>query len=280
TAALTCVNLAGNAVFLTGKSAVQYSITPSGPIALNARTSLQGSAAAANLLQSLVGGTVNGSHMFSSALGNIGSRALALHSQVTSALAAAPQLATPFPPAADPQSSLGAQLKAVASQIAVSQQLGVKRQVFFVSTGRFDTHDNLGTLHPLLMANLGDALRAFYDATVELGVSNQVTTFTASDFGRALTANNDGSDHGWGSMHFVLGGAVKGRRYYGVNPVLAHNGPDDIGQGRLIPTTSVDQYAATLATWFGVSASDLSLVLPNIANFAGSPQGLNLGFLS
>ena len=123
------------------------------------------------------------------------------------------------------------------------------------------------------------ALRAFYDTTVELGVASQVTTFTGSDFGRALTANNDGTDHGWGSMHFVLGGAVKGKQYYGINPTLANNGPDDIGQGRLIPTMSVDQYAATLASWFGVSASDLTTAIPNINNYAGSPLGTNLGFV-
>jgi len=139
--------------------------------------------------------------------------------------------------------------------------------------------DRINTVHPLLLTNLADAMRAFYDTTVELGVASQVTTFTASDFGRALTGNNDGSDHGWGSMHFVLGGAVKGGRYYGINPVLANNGPDDIGQGRLVPTMSVDQYAATLASWFGVAASDLSTVVPNISNYIGSPLGTNVGFI-
>jgi uncharacterized protein (DUF1501 family) len=278
-AALTCINVNGNAVFLTGKSAIQYSISPSGPIALNARTSLQGSASAATLLQSLIGGKVTGNHLFETAYGNVGSRALDLYNLVSTSLAAAPATSTVFPAAADPQSTLGTQLKAVAKQISVSQQMGVKRQIFFVSTSRFDTHDELDTLHPLLMTNLADALRAFYDTTVELGVANQVTTFTASDFGRALTANNDGSDHGWGSMHFVLGGAVKGGRYYGINPTLANNGPDDIGQGRLIPTMSVDQYAATMASWFGVPASDMSTVLPNIGNFASSPLGTNLGFI-
>jgi uncharacterized protein (DUF1501 family) len=167
----------------------------------------------------------------------------------------------------------------VAKLISISSQLGVKRQVFFVSSSRFDTHDGLLTLHPSLLTNLADALRAFHDATVELGVASQVTTFTASDFGRALTANNDGTDHGWGSMHFVLGGAVKGGRYYGINPTLANNGPDDIGQGRLIPTCAVDQLAATFASWMGVNASDMTTVVPNINNYAGSTLGTNLGFL-
>jgi len=170
-------------------------------------------------------------------------------------------------------------LQEVAKLISVSSALGAKRQVFFVSTSRFDTHDGLDTVHPLLLTNLANALRAFYDTTVELGISDKVTTFTASDFGRALTSNNDGTDHGWGSMHFVLGGAVKGGRYYGINPVLANNGPDDIGQGRLVPTMSVDQYGATLASWFGVSAGNLSTVIPNIGNYIGSPLGINLGFV-
>ena len=277
TATLTCINPSGNAVFLTGKSAIQYSVTPSGPIALNARNSLQGSAAAATLLQSLIGG--GGPHQFEALHGAIGKRALDLYAQVSTALGQAQVTTTAFPAAADPQSSLGAQLQMVAKLISVSSQLGAKRQVFFVSTGRYDTHDGLATLHPTLMTNLADALRAFYDTTVELGVSSQVTTFTGSDFGRALTANDDGTDHGWGSMHFVLGGAVNGQRYYGINPVLANGGPDDIGQGRLIPTMAVDQYAATLASWFGVAASDLPTVVPSITNYAGSALGTNVGFV-
>ena len=279
TSTLTCINVTGNAVFLTGQSAVQYAITTTGPIGLTARTNLQGSTAASTMLQSLISGGTSGNHQFEAALGTVGGRALSLYTQVTAALAGAQTINTMFPTAADPSSSLGAQLKTVANMISVSKDLGAKRQVFFVSTGRFDTHDGLVTLHPILMTNLADALRAFYDTTMELGVANQVTTFTASDFGRALTANNDGTDHGWGSMHFALGGAVNGGRYYGINPTLANNGPDDIGQGRLIPTMSVEQYAATLASWFGVSAGNLSTVLPNIGNFAGSALGTNLGFV-
>jgi uncharacterized protein (DUF1501 family) len=277
TSTLTCINVSGNAVFLTGQAAVQYSVTSAGPIGLNARTSLQGSTAAATLLKSMI--SSGGSHQFEAALGTIGNRALNLYTQVSTALSAAPVTTTVFPASADTQSSLGAQLQEVAKLISVSSQLGAKRQIFFVSTSRYDTHDGLDTLHPVLLTNLADALRAFYDTTVELGVANQVTTFTGSDFGRALTANNDGSDHGWGSMHFVVGGAVKGRQFYGINPTLANGGPDDIGQGRLIPTTSVDQYAATLASWFGVSPSTLSTVIPNINNYAGSALGTNLGFV-
>jgi uncharacterized protein (DUF1501 family) len=270
---LTCMNPAGNAVFMSGVTAVQYALTTNGPIALNARTSLQGSTAAGTALRSLISTPVN--HMLETELAKVSARSLNLYDLVTNALAIAPATSTVFPAAADPGSSLGAQLKQVARLISVSSQLGAKRQVFFVSTGNFDTHDGILTVHPRLMTNLADALRAFYDTTVELGVASQVTTFTASDFGRALTANNDGSDHGWGSMHFVLGGAVKGKAYYGTPPVVANNGPDDIGQGRLIPTTSVDQYAATMASWFGISDSDMPTVLPSIGNYTTK----NLGFL-
>jgi uncharacterized protein (DUF1501 family) len=278
TSTLTCVNVAGNAVFLSGRTAVQYSVTTGGPIGLNARASLQGSTAASTLLKNLISAP-GGVHDFMGAHGTVGKRALDLYDLVSTQLAAAPITTTPFPAAADTQSSLGAQLQMVAKMISMSSQMGTKRQVFFVSTGRFDTHDGLATLHPTLMTNLANALRAFYDTTVELGVANQVTTFTGSDFGRALTANNDGTDHGWGSMHFALGGAVNGKRFYGINPTLANGGPDDIGQGRLIPTMSVDQYAATLASWFGVTAGNLTTAVPNINNYAGSALGTNLGFV-
>jgi uncharacterized protein (DUF1501 family) len=183
----------------------------------------------------------------------------------------ASSLATAFPAG----NGLADQLKIVARMIASADALGAKRQVFFVALGGFDTHDGLVTAHPVLMANVANALSAFHSATVELGVAGQVTSFTASDFGRTLSGNNDGSDHGWGSMHFVLGGAVKGQRYYGTPPAVASNGPDDVGQGRLLPTTSVDQYAATLGRWFGASDTDLLTLLPNLSNFDASTRNLN-----
>ena len=159
----------------------------------------------------------------------------------------------------------------------MSQELGAKRQVFFVSLGGWDLHDNLVAQHSGLLGNVANALRAFYDTLAGLGVGDRVTTFTASDFGRTLTSNDDGSDHGWGSMHFVLGGAVQGRRFYGTPPAIGSNTPDDVGQGRLLPGISVDQYAATLATWFGVSPGSMSTVLPNIGNY--NPSSWDLGFL-
>lgn len=147
--------------------------------------------------------------------------------------------------------------------------------MFFVSLGGFDMHDFLVRDHPTQIGRVAAAMRAFYDTTAALGVADKVTAFTASDFGRTLTQNDDGSDHGWGATHFVVGGAVNGQRIYGTPPAIGHNTPDDVGQGRLLPTISVDQYAATLASWFGVSDSNLSTVLPNIGNYSTR----NLGFV-
>ena len=189
---------------------------------------------------------------------------------VTAALAGS-NVSTVFPSG----NSLGDQLKMVARLIGARNALGAKRQVFFVSLGGFDTHDGLSTTHPGLLSTVGSALAAFYQSTVELGVSSKVTTFTASDFGRTLVSNNDGSDHGWGSFHFVLGGSVRGASFVGAAPAVANNGPDDVGQGRLLPTTSVDQLAGTLATWFGASPTDVLSVVPNLANFSVR----DLGFL-
>jgi uncharacterized protein (DUF1501 family) len=200
----------------------------------------------------------------------VSSRSIDANDQLNAALSGA-SVATAFPAG----NSLGDQLKMVARMIAARGATGAKRQVFFVSLGGFDTHDSLAAMHPGLMATVGGALAAFYQSTVELGVADQVATFTGSDFGRTLVSNTDGSDHGWGSMHFVLGGSVLGKSFVGTPPVLANNGPDDVGQGRLLPAIGIDQFGATLGSWFGVSASDQASVLPNLANFSTR----NLGFM-
>ena len=269
-ATLTCINASGNAVYLSGRQAVQYAVGTGGPIALSGNTSLFGSAGASSALKTLM--TATSSSTIANEHAKIGKRSLDTYAQLSSALTAAPVLATAFP-----SSSLGAQLKIVANLISVGSQLGAKRQVFFVSTGGFDLHDALVAQHPPLLANVAASIRAFYDATVELGVANQVTSFTGSDFGRTLLANTDGSDHGWGSMHFVTGGAVRGQKLYGIAPEYASNGASDVGQGRLLPTMAVDQYAATLASWFGVTSGDMATVLPNIGNY--NPSTWNMGFV-
>lgn len=269
-ATLTCINAAGNAVYLAGKQAVQYSVGNNGPVALTANTSLFGSAAGSAALKTLMGATQPS--LLANEHAIVSKRSLDTYAQVSTALTAAPTLNTAFP-----TTSLGNQLKIIARLISVSAQLGTKRQVFFASIGGFDLHDNLAAQQPVRLTEIANAMKAFYDSTVELGISDKVTSFTASDFGRTLVANDDGSDHGWGSMHVMLGGAVRGRRLYGTAPVFADNGPDDVGQGRLLPSTSVDQYAATLASWFGVTNTDMRTVLPNIGNYNASTW--NLGFV-
>ena len=272
-AVFTCVNVSGNAVYLSGKAATQYQVSTTGPVALNGVAKpLFGSAACSAALQSLV--TATSANVFENEYTRIAARSLSAGGALTAALAGGPAINTPFP--APGTNSLADQLKLVARMISTADAVGAKRQVFFVSMGGFDTHDGLATIHPGLLTSVAQALGAFYAATQELGVANQVTTFTASDFGRTLTAN-DGSDHGWGSMHFMLGGAVNGGRYYGTPPVVANDGPDDVGQGRLLPSTSVDQYAATMGKWLGIGDSDLLTVLPNLANWDASQR--NLGFV-
>lgn len=272
-ATLTCINTSGNAVYLTGKSAVQYAIGAGGPVALlNNQTKLYGSTAAATTLRSLMtGGNTN---LLADEHARVSKRALDTYAQVSSALTGAPASGfTLFPTG----NALADQLKMVARLISVSSQLGARRQVFFVSIGGFDLHDNLVAQHPGLIGKVADAMRAFYDTTVALGVADTVTSFTASDFGRTLQSNDDGSDHGWGSHHLVMGGAVRGQRFYGTAPQVGNGTPDDVGQGRLLPTIAVDQYAATLASWFGVGAGDLRTVLPNAGNYDAA--SLNLGFV-
>lgn len=174
-----------------------------------------------------------------------------------------------------PQTGLGQELRTIAQLIASRNQFGHRRQIFFCSTGGYDTHSQQLGAHAGLLAGVSAAMTAFYNATVELGVANQVTAFTASDFNRTFASNGDGSDHAWGGHQLMVGGAVKGGALYGSYPNMIVNGSDDSGEGRWIPTTAVDQYASTLATWFGVSAAQLPTIFPNIGRFATS----NLGFM-
>jgi uncharacterized protein (DUF1501 family) len=193
------------------------------------------------------------------------------------ALSDAVQSVSPLKTAFPANNGLAVQLKQIAQIIQVRSALGVNRQIFFAGIGNFDTHFNQLDLQAGLLTTISSALAAFYQATQELGVQNNVTSFTMSDFGRALQPNsNTGSDHAWGSHHIVLGGAVKGGKMYGTFPTLALGGPDDSGSnGRWVPSTASIQYAATLAQWFGVSAAQLPTIFPNIGNFSTT----NLGFV-
>jgi uncharacterized protein (DUF1501 family) len=165
-------------------------------------------------------------------------------------------------------SYLTSQLKVIARTIASRTQFQQRRQMFFIGLGGFDTHDNLLVQHGALMSNLDTSMKAFWQAMVALNMENNVTVFTESDFGRALVQNGSGSDHGWGAHHFVQGGAVNAgstqSALYGTEPDLRPNSSIDVNNGRLIPTTSTDQYMATLLNWWGVPRTLLPLVVENL----------------
>lgn len=261
------ISIAGTNTFEVGNTVLPYSVSPDGSLGLSG---FDGSANANIRFQAfkdLLAQPHNS--LFEQAYSDTVTRAIAANDLLTSALAGLPALQTAFP-----VTGLGKQLNMIAKLIAARNNLGMKRQIFFCSVGGYDTHGDQLTGQGNLFTELSQALSAFYSSTVELGVAQQVTSFTASDFGRTFPTNGSGSDHGWGSHQFALGGAVQGGRLFGTFPTLAVNGPDDTGQGRWIPTTSVDEFSATMASWFGVSASDMPTVLPNIGRFAHPNIGI------
>ncbi len=194
---------------------------------------------------------------------------------VSNALNAAGDLKTKFPAAQLNDWGLSQQLHEVARVIKAQPHIGDARQMFFVEIGGFDTHMNELDTQAMLLGYTSQYVNAFWNAMIEIGMQNNVTLFTMSDFGRTLTSNGSGADHGWGSHHLVVGGAVAGGKYYGSMPNLTLGGPNDFGAGRLVPTTSADQYAATLAAWFGVPTASLNSIFTNLGNFPVN----NLGFM-
>lgn len=269
----TCISGSGTAVFLSGQTAVQMQVGNNGGVAINGigGTTLFGSTAGPAAARRLM--TEDRTNLFEKDYNATVKRSADAAQTLNTALQSFPANVAPF--VAIPNTGLGNQLRNVARMIAARTALGANRQVFFVSIGGFDQHSGLITGHAGRMTELAGAMSAFYQATAALGVGASVTTFTASDFGRTLDSNGEGSDHGWGSHHFIMGGAVRGGELYGTWPDTVLRGPNDVGRGNLLPTTSVNQYAGTLATWFGVSAAQMPTVLPNSVNF---PQ-LNLGFM-
>ena len=287
------LSLAGQNVFQTGTSVQPYSVGTSGPVE---RQGYYGEyhASRRTAIDALL--NQHQGHILERAVAGIQRRSIDLYGHVRTAIDAVPAFATPVPGGFSSVNGsilngfngLVAQLRMVARLIAARTALGQRRQVFYVSIGGFDFHDRLLADHGDLMRALSLALAMFYDLTVELGVADRVTTFTASDFGRTMTANGDGTDHGWGAEHFVIGNAVRGRDIYGQMPGLVSAGNDDAGWGQIIPALATDQYAATLARWFGVSESNIDLILPSLAGpnpvFGPATGGYvgthrNLGFM-
>ena len=258
------ISIAGTNTFEVGTTVIPFQISPTGNFALAGFTGSANSNIRLQAFKNLLAQPHN--NLLEQAYADKVTRSIADNDVLT----AIPPLNTTFP-----NTDLGGQLKMVARLIKARSNLSMQRQIFFCAVQGYDTHGSQLPAQSGLLTELSQALSAFYSATLEMGVDQQVTTFTASDFGRTFPTHGSGSDHGWGSHQFVLGGPVLGGRLYGTFPTLAVDGPDDTGQGRWIPTTSVDEFSATMASWFGVPASDLPTVFPNIGRFANP----NLGFL-
>jgi uncharacterized protein (DUF1501 family) len=308
-----CISLAGSNTFEVGATVQQYSISSTGVVSLNTAlgpTSAR-SAQQANL-NNLLGIDAIQQNMLVQNYALALEHALASGAGLTTALGESQMAAfwSSFPSTVTVPngggsftSSMLAQMKMVAQVIeagyrsATSGGLGMKRQIFFIQVGGYDLHtgqtDNAGSTtannakviigaQASLFAELSQSINALNNALIQIGTQygdpafpQRVTAFTSSDFGRTLPSNSLGSDHGWGSHHLVFGGAVQGQRTYGTFPALVVGGPDDTSTGRWIPTTAVDQYAATMASWFGVDSTNMSTVFPNLSRFS-TP---NLGFL-
>jgi len=264
------ISMTGSALFCTGGVVQSASLIPGFDLTLDGMTAWPASAAAAKVqaLQEII--TFDTGMALVQSANKVRQDAFTLNGMLKNLSAGAP-LTTPFP-----QTDIGLQLQQVAQIIRLRQSTGMSRQVFFCSLGGFDTHSGQSWNQWDLLRRISAAMSAFYNATTEMGIADQVTTFTESDFGRTLQPSGSGSDHGWGSHHLVMGGAVKGGDLYGAFPTLALGGPDDANtRGVLIPTTSVDQYGATMAKWFGVAPAAMPQVFPTIGNFPVT----DLGFL-
>jgi len=264
------LSISGSPIFCTGITSRPFSMDPGQAPGLQGFDSSAASQARFAATQQLL--TFDSGLSMVQAANAVTGQAVQFSLVLSQALKSATPLQTKFP-----NNYLAQQLQQVAEVIAVRSALGVQRQIFFCSYGGFDTHSDQLASQISLLTTISQSVSAFYQATQELGVTGNVTTFTLSEFGRTLEpGSNGGSDHAWGGHHMVVGGAVQGNQIYGTFPTLVLGGPDDADQnGRWIPTTAVDQYAATLATWFGVSAADLPSIFPNLANFPTS----NLGFM-
>ncbi len=268
-AEFTTITSLGNELFLTGQLARPFQVNDEGAAQFDLifDDDVRPDSLVTLLNQHFASVTADTSNLLVSDMASASAGALSSNAAYNSATAGVAALSTPFP-----ASPLGAQLKAVAQAISARDQLQAQRQIFFVGIGGFDTHSAQATSLPQLLTQIDGAVTAFYNAMVAQGLGNKVTLFTASDFGRTLAVNGDGTDHGWGSHQIVVGDAVNGGLVHGYVPpsVLEHD--YDAGGGRLIPTLSVEQYAAPLGRWFGLDNSEVLAALPNRANFLDEPM--------
>ncbi|MEQ9463451.1 MAG: DUF1501 domain-containing protein [Haliea sp.] len=269
------ISLSGNNVFQSGQVTTPYSVTTAdaGAVSLNGYTDdTPGGEFTRGVVDALL--AADQRQLLRREYRNRFAEALATQQTVASALASATPLATAF---AD--NDFAQSLRQIARLISVREQLGATRQTFFVTVGGWDHHDGLLENQAAMLPMIDAGLLAFRDALTELDALSLVTTFTSSDFGRTLTSNGKGSDHGWGGHHVIMGGAVNGGQFYGEYPDLSPDNPLDVGRGVYIPTTATDLYFAELVRWFGVSDSDLDQVLPNLGRFYSPSQGAPLGFM-
>ncbi len=211
-------------------------------------------------------------NMFEKSYAELQSRALVLSTNVGAALSKRGELQTQVPV----DNPLAAQLAMVAKLISIKDEFRLNRQLFYVELGGFDTHDYQLSKQPVLFSQIAAALEFFNNALIEIGHQENVVSFTTSDFGRSVTSNGDGTDHGWGNHHIVMGNPVAGGDIYGAIPRILVDGPDDSRNGRIVPTTAVSQYAATMLNWLGLAPSEIDQLLPTLANF----DTRDLGFLN
>jgi uncharacterized protein (DUF1501 family) len=266
----TLISVSGNNLFEVGTTLSSFKVSPGNHFGFDFYQGPTATDPVSRAITSLL--AVPSTNLLEGAWTNVIARAMENQRVLSAALAAVPPFTTVFP-----NTSLGSQMQMIARLVSVRQALGLKRQVFFASIGGFDTHgEGQRNDQADLLGEVSGALTALHNATAELNCADLVTSFTASDFNRTFPSNGKGSDHAWGNHHFVVGGAVRGGQMYGTFPTLVAGGPNDTGSGGLwIPSVSVDQYSATLASWFGVGVADMNVIFPNLARFPAA----NLGFV-
>lgn len=266
----TNINFDRNNTFQAGEQTQPYSLDRKGVRELQTLTAQRGKRSHADYLQAIALGQQH-AHPLVREYARLQSHSLESTAQIKTTLEAATEFSDLF--TEFPRSQLAAELNLTAQLIEAQASLGNRRQIFFIEVGSWDTHDNQLASQANLLEILSTNLREFYLVLEAMGMSNNVTSFTSSEFGRTLSSNGDGSDHGWGSHSLVMGGAVDGGKVFGTLPELVVGGNDDAGHGRIIPTTAVDQTIATLARWFGLGETELNELLPNLQNFNSTEPG-------